>query len=178
MSTEPNVPIDICDDFGRQRLPRWQELPDLDLYMDQVLSLIGRYLGAYPSFQDKGLTAAMVNNYVKQGVLPPPTKKKYSRSHIARLIILCLLKPSLPIPVIRLLMDSELETAPEEATYDHFCALFEETTRSAAESAQNLLASSDQQSGPLSAIYLSALRAQAEQALALQLFGAIFPKAK
>ena len=49
-------------------LPRWAELPDLELYMDQVLSLIERYLGSDPGFDRRGLTASMVNNYVKLGV--------------------------------------------------------------------------------------------------------------
>ena len=68
----------LCAHIAEQRLPRWNALPDLELYMDQVLSLMERYLGNYPGFDRKGLTAAMVNNYVKLGVMPPPVKKKYT----------------------------------------------------------------------------------------------------
>ena len=66
----------VCERLAGQRLPRWEELPDLELYMDQVLSLMDRYLGDCPGFDRKGLTASMVNNYVKLGVMPPPVKKK------------------------------------------------------------------------------------------------------
>ena len=58
------------------RLPRWAELPDLELYMDQVLLLAERSLGPDAPSDHKGLTASMVNNYVKLGLLPPPVKKK------------------------------------------------------------------------------------------------------
>lgn len=58
------------------RLPRWEELPDLELYMDQVITLIDRYLS--PVIQGEKhplLTSSMVNNYVKLGLIPAPTKK-------------------------------------------------------------------------------------------------------
>jgi len=91
----------LCGRVAAQRLPRWAELPDLELYMDQVLSLIERYLGSYPGFDGRGLTASMVNNYVKLGVMPPPVRKKYTRVHLAYLIVICVLKASLPIDSIR-----------------------------------------------------------------------------
>ena len=167
---------DICAAFADQRLPRWRELPDLELYMDQVLSIVSRALGAYPGFNGKGLTAAMVNNYVKQGVIPSPVKKKYSRSHLAHLIIVCVLKSSLPIPVIQKLLASELETAPEQVIYDRFCELFEQADTAAASAANKLLDREELQAAPLSAVYLAALRAQAEQALALKMFASLFPE--
>ena len=77
----------LCERVASQRLPRWAELPDLELYMDQVLSLVERYLGSYPGFDGKGLTASMVNNYVKLGVMPAPvktTRRRLSFSASAR----------------------------------------------------------------------------------------------
>ena len=65
----------ISEQLQTVRLPRWEELPDLELYMDQVLSLIRKYLLPYSGFDDNGLTASMVNNYVKAGILPAPVKK-------------------------------------------------------------------------------------------------------
>ena len=87
--------------LGQRKLPRWDELPDLDLYMDQVLSLIHRYLGPEESPDGKGLTSSMVNHYVKMHIMPPPEKKKYNRIHLAYLIAIC----------------------------DEFCRLYEETGR-------------------------------------------------
>ena len=161
-----------CSLLAGHTLPRWAELPDLPLYMDQVLGLMERYLGAYPGFDGKGLTASMVNNYVKQGVMPPPVKKKYTRVHLAHLVAICLLKPCLPIASIRQLIAYELENAPEEAVYDRFCETFERTNRAAAEAAVN---ESGRLSTRLSPLYHAALLAQAEQALALRLYSAFFP---
>ena len=65
-------------------MPRWNELPDIDLYLDQVVNYIERYLGAYfINKEDKVITKTMINNYVKQGVMPAPEKKKYNRAQIA-----------------------------------------------------------------------------------------------
>ena len=55
--------------FARQlktcHLPRWEELPDFDLYMDQVISLIERYLNILDDGKERIITSAMINNYVK-----------------------------------------------------------------------------------------------------------------
>ena len=154
---------ETCDTLSAFRLPRWAELPDLPLYMDQVLGLIERYLGAYPGFDKKGLTSSMVNNYVKLGVMPPPVKKKYTRTHLAYLIVICLLKPCLPIAAVRALMAGEAESAPEQALYDRFCEAFERSNRAAAEKALTDLGDAP---GALSPLWHAALRSQAEQAIA------------
>lgn len=161
---------EICEKLSGAQLPRWRELPDLALYMDQVLALIERYLGAYPGFDKKGLTASMVNNYVKLGVMPPPTKKKYGRSHLMYLIIICVLKPCLPMAMIRQLIEAELEQTSEEAFYDRFCGLFETSNREAASDAGRKVGSDPGQLMP--AVAAAALRAQAEQALAQTLLSA------
>ena len=150
--------------FAEQRLPLWDQLPDLELYMDQVLSLMERYLGSYPGFDRKGLTASMVNNYVKLGVMPPPVKKRYTRAHLAQLIIICVLKSSLSIDSIgRLLAESSREMDLERF-YNGFCADFEQSVQEASEA--------DAEDAPLFRIYHAALRAQAEQALVRALLSA------
>ena len=166
-----NIKDDILSayvDIAGRRLPRWAELPDLGLYMDQVLALMERYLGGAAASDEKGLTAAMVNNYVKHGVMPPPDRKKYSRRHLACLIVICTLKPVLPLPFIRRLLTAELDAGTEEAFFDRFCAMFEDAGRQAAEAgaALNAAGSGD---GTLSPVWAAALRARAEQALAMSL---------
>ena len=158
---------EICRVLGGYRLPRWAELPDLELYMDQVLALMERYLGAYPGADRKGLTASMVNNYVKLGVMPPPVNKRYSREHLAYLIGICLLKPSLPIAAIQRLFRSEKERNTA-ASYDVLCALFEQSSAAASTEAAIGV-----EKTPSEAILRAALRAQAEQALALRLCEAL-----
>jgi len=158
---------ELCTTIAMQRLPRWNQLPDLELYMDQVLSLVDRYLGAYPGH--RGLTAAMVNNYVKLGVMPPPVRKKYTRLHLAYLIVICLLKASLPIESIRRMAAESVKPGAESAFYDSFCESFEQSVREASEA---VLAQPEHDDAPYAPLFHAALRAQAEQALALALYEA------
>ena len=155
----------LCGEIGEQlrgfRLPGWDEIPELDYYMDQVLSLVERYLGDYPGFERKGLTASMVNNYVKQGVLQPPVKKRYSRAHLARLLMICILKTSLPIASVKCLLETGQED--EKEFYSRFTQLFDETNADTADA----LAQSDS-AGAADAVCRAALRAQAEQAIAVR----------
>ena len=59
--------------LAAQRLPRWDELPDIDLYLDQVLTLLDKYLGPFlPENGGHALTASMINNYVKLRIVPAP----------------------------------------------------------------------------------------------------------
>lgn len=84
------------------RLPRWHELPEIDLYMDQVITLVERYLSPI-ILKEKNtlLTSSMVNNYVKLELIPGPTKKRYNQKHLAFLIAITLLKQVLTIPEIK-----------------------------------------------------------------------------
>lgn len=145
-----------------QRLPRWDELPDLELYMDQVLSLAVRYLGEDPGCGERGLTASMVNNYVKLGIMPKPVKKRYTREHLACLIMICVLKAILPMGAIRDLMARETAGGGTGNVYDRFCAAFE---RSGEETAAVYAGK------PTDAetVFRAALRARAEQGVALRL---------
>lgn len=102
-------------------LPTWAQFPDLELYMEQVLSLIERY--AEPFFecaQEKKLTPSMVNNYVKHQLLPPPVKKKYTRDHLALLLIITALKNVLNLSEIKTLIKRSLEKESIENFYDSF----------------------------------------------------------
>ncbi len=165
---------ETCRLLTEQTLPRWEELPDLELYMDQVLSLIARYLGAYPGIDSRGLTASMVNNYVKAGVMPAPVRKKYTRVHLAHLLMVCILKQSLPLSVIRRLIAEECEGKPLEEFYNEFCGLFEKSIRMTAEAYRPEKIQGD--SVPV--LCCAALKAQAEQTLALRLAEEAFPEAK
>ncbi len=82
-------------------LPKWEELPVFELYMDQVIVLVNQYLSILENGDERVLTPSMINNYVKQKTLPPPVKKRYSRIHVAYLIMICILKQSLSISMIQ-----------------------------------------------------------------------------
>ena len=84
-------------------LPRWEELPAFDLYMDQVITLLENYLRPLLGDvrEETILTSAMINNYVKMKVVPAPIKKKYSKTHIAYLVIVCVMKQIYSISMIK-----------------------------------------------------------------------------
>jgi len=79
----------------KSRPEGWEGLPDLSLYMDQVIGYMPRQLIQYRS--GELLTSAMVNNYIKDGLLPRAEGKRYSRTHLAYLTEICALKQVLPV---------------------------------------------------------------------------------
>lgn len=112
------------------RLPRWEDIPDLGLYMEQVLLLLTQYLEYLPPElkQTEPITAAAINNYVRLRLLPEPQKKRYYRVHIACLIMICTLKQSLRLSTLRTLLPQELTPEAVRATY---CAYVQRYTHCA-----------------------------------------------
>ena len=103
-------------------IPRWEELPDIELYMDQVIGLMEKYLSVFlKTGEDKLITPSMINNYVKMAIIPPPVKKKYSRTHLAYLIMVILLKQVLSISEIKTLIARQLEDKDIVELFHHFC---------------------------------------------------------
>lgn len=105
-------------------LPDYNSLPSIGLYMDQVITLLSQYLGYLPYSEEKGaesfITPNAINNYVRLGAMPAPVKKKYYRIHIAYLIIICVLKPSLSISDISQLMSTDVSEDELSAVYNRF----------------------------------------------------------
>ena len=86
------------------------DIPDIDLYMDQVTTFMDAQLKAskrYPD--DKILTKTMINNYAKNNLLPPPLKKKYSKEHVLVLIFIYYFKNILSIKDIETLLKPLLD---------------------------------------------------------------------
>lgn len=152
---------------AKHKLPRWSELPDLDIYMDQVLSLMARYFDGYPGNDDKRLTSSMVNNYVKLGIMPAPKSKKYNREHLAHLIIICVLKTVMPIGQIGQLISAKVgNDASYENLYNRFCDYYESSVSTITQSTEQM---AENECDCVDIIFSSALRAHAEQTVALGL---------
>jgi len=75
-------------------MPRWEEITDIPLYMDQLIAVVTQYLEPFQIFSSdkKPVTSSMVNNYVKLGLIPKPIKRHYNKRHIAYLIVITLFK--------------------------------------------------------------------------------------
>lgn len=117
-------------DIKVYRIPRWNELPDLDLYMDQVISVLEKNLSVF-SNDDKAsfITPTMINNYVKQKLVSPPTNKKYGRGHIVSFYIISLMKQIMPISEINAVITLVVGSLGEENGYNFFCNIFESTLK-------------------------------------------------
>lgn len=107
------------------RLPRYDELPTIGLYKDQVLELVNSYLGAFYATENP-MTDTMVNNYVKLKVIAAPIKKRYNRFQLAQLMMTCLLKKVLSIAEVRELLDLYPEEGLLQGAYDRFCEELED----------------------------------------------------
>ena len=109
--------------------PKWSELPTIDLYLDQVLLYVNQLDSSSIVDDDKGLTAAMINNYVKNGHLDKPIKKKYSRRQLARLIVITCLKNVFAIQEISKTISNWTKDGDAEAMYDNFVMCMNEEKR-------------------------------------------------
>ena len=127
--------MEYAETAEKFRLPRWEQIPTLGLYMDQVVTVIDQVLNPLIGFDEEAiLTPSMINNYVKLGIVMKPDKKKYSREHIASLILITVLKQCTAIGGIRLGIDTALKTADKQSSYDSFCDYVERSVRIVAKS--------------------------------------------
>ena len=118
-------------------IPRWNELPNVDLYMDQILTFINSSLSECikngeneEKEKNQILTKTMINNYVKNNILESPVKKKYSKTQCAKLFVICVLKQVFSMNEISSLINIALESTDISHAYNSFCSLFEEAVKS------------------------------------------------
>lgn len=111
-------------------LPEWDTIPDIGLYMEQVIVLLSQYLELISAFDDKSkdpdddskvFTAAAINNYVRLKIMPAPIKKKYYRVHIAYLIMIFTLKQSVSINVLKEIVPTGLSDEDVKKIYSDYC---------------------------------------------------------
>lgn len=125
----------MSNDFSLDEfhIPRWKELPSINLYLDQVVNLINSCLtplifntNDYDNEDSEVLTKTMINNYVKNNIIEPPIKKQYSKSQIAKLFVICLLKQVYSMQDIKALIHIALSSSNIESAYDRYCNFFEQ----------------------------------------------------
>lgn len=116
-------------DLLNTTLPRWDDLPDIDIYMDQLVTLIDRYTEPLQldAIKGKTITPSMVNNYVKHQLIPKPVKKKYGNQHLARLMVITILKQAFEIPSIKTGVEFQINLTNSKDAYNLFCQHMETT---------------------------------------------------
>lgn len=104
-------------------LPEWETFPSIELYMDQVIALINQYLEIFEADREEKdyvVTAAMVNNYVKMKIVPAPVKKRYTKVHLAYLVMVCTLKQTLSMEMIKKIIPVDMEEGQVRQVYASF----------------------------------------------------------
>lgn len=115
-------------------MPRWNELPNVDLYLDQVVTFTNSSLNSFilssvsnsSKTENQVLTKTMINNYVKNKLIEPPKKKKYSKVQLAKLFVICILKQVYSMNDIKDLINIALQHSDIKIAYNSFCDQFEE----------------------------------------------------
>ena len=112
----------LIDEAVAFHVPRYAELPNMGLYLEQVLDVVNGSL----EYLDHGkLTKPMISNYIKNGVMASPERKRYSRDHLCYLIVIDILKPVFTLQQIGEFLEVQKSTYPLEVAYDYFCSEFE-----------------------------------------------------
>lgn len=113
---------ELEENLKKYSLPLWDELPDIELYMDQVISILTKYLNIYYEAlgDDKIITPSMINNYVKLKFIPAPVRKKYSKTHLAYLLIICTLKQTLDMATIQKIIPIDIDEESIKTTFNSF----------------------------------------------------------
>ena len=99
-------------------LPRFEQIPDIGLYLEQVTKYISEYseaLGQPP------LTGSMVSNYVKKGIIESPCRKQYNRDQIAHLMFITLAKSILSLDDLQKFILLQQRTYAVSIAYNYFC---------------------------------------------------------
>ena len=104
------------------RMPRYREIPDVGLYLDQTVKYVNRYLAPLGCME---ITSSMVSNYVKKGYISNPVHKQYAADQIAYLFFISVAKSMLSMDNIARLFDMQKKMYTAEIAYDFFCAELE-----------------------------------------------------
>ncbi|MEG0271105.1 MAG: DUF1836 domain-containing protein [Clostridia bacterium] len=100
----------------------WQQIPDLGLYMDQVITFVERQCEVLYMEGERIFTPAMVNNYVKIGLVQRPDGKKYGRWQLAQLLMICVLKQAASAEDLKRIV-LPVKGDEQEALYTLFCSV-------------------------------------------------------
>ncbi len=100
------------------RLPRFREIPDVGLYLDQTVKYVNRFLAPLGCME---ITSSMVSNYVKKGYISNPVRKQYDADQIAYLFFISVAKSVLSMENIGRLFDMQRSAYTAEIAYDFFC---------------------------------------------------------
>jgi len=112
----------IADSVRDFRLPRYNEIPNVGLYLEQATKYVGEYLSPLGEYT---LTPSMISNYVKKGLIANPVKKQYGREQIAYLFFIAVAKSVLSLDALTGFIKLQQQTYTLPKAYDYFAEEFE-----------------------------------------------------
>lgn len=164
--------LDLKRRMEQERPTPWEELPDLALYMDQVISYMPRQLIHFD--EGEALTSAMVNNYIKDGLVPRADGKRYGPVHLGYLTAVCALKKILSVrDTGALIAAGQARNKTSQELYAYFCSALD---RALSETAQSIDENASQEDLPRLALDL-ALRSYANQLACARILDILQPPA-
>ena len=113
-----------------QRPDSWDDLPDIPLYMDQVVGYLARQM--VNTGEGDALTSAMINNYIKDGLVERANGKKYGQEHLAYLTAIGALKQVMSVREMKVLTTVGREMRAPEKQYEYFCKYLDQAMSDAA----------------------------------------------
>lgn len=113
---------EIANSVRDFRLPRYEEIPDVGLYLEQTAKYINEFLEPLP---ESTLTPSMISNYVKKRLIASPVRRQYSREQIAYLLFIALAKNILSLDALSTFLRLQQRTYPLDRSYEYFRRKFE-----------------------------------------------------
>lgn len=105
------------DGVSHFKLPRFNEIPNVGLYLEQTT----KYINSYFSPIGFEITSSMIRNYVKMGLVKNPEQKQYFADHIGHLIAITVLKNVISLENISVLFANQKKVYTDPVAYDYFC---------------------------------------------------------
>lgn len=116
-----NVNNETIKLIEQHKLPSYNEIPNVGLYLEQTAKFINEYL---EPIMDTVITGSMISNYVKKKLVANPVKKMYYRDHITQLIVIAIMKSVVSLDQVKMILQMEEEGITEE-TYNRFSKEFD-----------------------------------------------------
>ena len=123
MTMKAETKQQIADALKDFRLPRYNEIPNMGLYLDQATKYVYEYLAPLGEYT---LTPSMISNYVKKGLIANPVKKLYGRDHIAYLFFIAVAKSVLSLDALTRFIKLQQQTYTLPKAYDYFVEQLEQ----------------------------------------------------
>lgn len=121
---------ELKQQLAEQRPDSWDKLPDIPLYMDQVVGYLARQLVSVGD--SDALTSAMINNYIKDGLVERANGKKYGQEHLAYLTAIAALKQVMSVREMKVLTTVGREMRAPQRQYEYFCQYLDQAMSDAA----------------------------------------------